>query len=222
MSCVISGLKPHIRREVQALQPMTLTQAISFAKIQEEKHNEMHNYPKNAASLLFHGQPSTSLTTALPVDKPPLSPKAKQSLPIKRLNLKELQERCLNGLHYICHENISQDIKCKSPFFLIVKEDTDTIPTDLPEPQFNASTLHHLIPVIQISRNLVLHAMLGHKRSQTLRLNGKVSNQHVNILIDSGNAHNFLQDRVAKFLGLPTSPTTSFHVMVGNGDQSPL
>ncbi|GAU51718.1 hypothetical protein TSUD_415230, partial [Trifolium subterraneum] len=37
LSCFISGLKPAIRREVLAFQPVTLVQAISLAKLQEEK-----------------------------------------------------------------------------------------------------------------------------------------------------------------------------------------
>ena len=37
LSCFISGLTPELRREVQALQPVSLPQAISLAKLQEEK-----------------------------------------------------------------------------------------------------------------------------------------------------------------------------------------
>jgi len=37
LSCFISGLKPEIRREVQAFQPISLSQAVSLAKLQEEK-----------------------------------------------------------------------------------------------------------------------------------------------------------------------------------------
>jgi hypothetical protein len=37
LSCFISGLKPAIRREVQAFQPISLTQAVHLAKLQEEK-----------------------------------------------------------------------------------------------------------------------------------------------------------------------------------------
>lgn len=36
----VSGLKPHIKREVQALQPLTLVQAIGLTKIQEGKYSE--------------------------------------------------------------------------------------------------------------------------------------------------------------------------------------
>lgn len=37
LSCFISGLSPEIRREVQALQPVTLSQATALAKLQEDK-----------------------------------------------------------------------------------------------------------------------------------------------------------------------------------------
>ena len=37
LSCFISGLSPELRREVQALQPMCLPQAMALAKLQEDK-----------------------------------------------------------------------------------------------------------------------------------------------------------------------------------------
>jgi hypothetical protein len=40
LSCFISGLKPEIRREVQAFQPASLTHAIGLAKLQESKLND--------------------------------------------------------------------------------------------------------------------------------------------------------------------------------------
>lgn len=39
-SCFISGLTPDIRCEVQALQPITLIQAATLAKLQEDKFND--------------------------------------------------------------------------------------------------------------------------------------------------------------------------------------
>lgn len=35
-SCFISALKPHIKKTVQALQPINLMQAVDFTKLQEE------------------------------------------------------------------------------------------------------------------------------------------------------------------------------------------
>lgn len=40
----------------------------------------------------------------------------------------------------------------------------------------------------------------------------------VSVLVDSGSTHDVIQPRVASFLGLPTDTTTSFPVMVGDGN----
>ena len=37
LSCFISGLHPELRREVQALQPVSLPQVVALAKLQEDK-----------------------------------------------------------------------------------------------------------------------------------------------------------------------------------------
>jgi predicted aspartyl protease len=60
---------------------------------------------------------------------------------------------------------------------------------------------------------------MGHSIPQTLRVMGQIQHTPVAILIDSGSTHNFLQDRVAKQLGLRTEPAHSFRVLVGNGEE---
>jgi hypothetical protein len=60
---------------------------------------------------------------------------------------------------------------------------------------------------------------MGHSIPQTLRVMGQINHNPVAILIDSGSTHNFLQDRVAKQLGLTTTPAHSFKVLVGNGEE---
>lgn len=70
-------------------------------------------------------------------------------------------------------------------------------------------------PTAQIS----LHALLGHAIPQTLRVAGHIAKNPVAILVDSGSTHNFVQDRVAKCLGLTMLPAQSFDVLVGNGEQ---
>lgn len=46
LSCFITGLKPQIRTEVQALQPPTLSQAIGLAKLQEDKFLDIRHNSK--------------------------------------------------------------------------------------------------------------------------------------------------------------------------------
>jgi hypothetical protein len=49
LSCFISGLKPAIRREVMAFQPLTLNQAINLAKLQEDKLADRHYHSSPGA-----------------------------------------------------------------------------------------------------------------------------------------------------------------------------
>ena len=59
--------------------------------------------------------------------------------------------------------------------------------------------------------------MAGVPATDTFRLYGVINHTRVTILVDSGSTHNFVQPRIAKFLGLPMEDTTSLQVMVGNG-----
>lgn len=79
LSCFISGLKPHLRREVTVLQPTDLNQAISFAKLHDDKH---------AANPPFHrfSRPPLSANpppSPTPKPLPPLLPTPTTKLPIK-------------------------------------------------------------------------------------------------------------------------------------------
>jgi hypothetical protein len=51
----------------------------------------------------------------------------------------------------------------------------------------------------------------------TIRIPGHLANHPVTVLIDGGSTHNFIQTRLAKFLGLPSNPANTLKVMVGNG-----
>lgn len=74
-------------------------------------------------------------------------------------------------------------------------------------PPFDPTPLHP-----QIS----LHAMAGIPAIDTFRLYGVNNHARVTILVDSDSTHNFIQPRVAKFLGLAMEETMALRVMVGN------
>ena len=52
---------------------------------------------------------------------------------------------------------------------------------------------------------------------ETFRVYGTVRCHQLTILVDGGSTHNFVQLRVAKFLGLRSTPVTPLPVMVGDG-----
>ena len=53
LSCFISGLNPELRREVLALQPISLLQATALAKLQEEKLRDKRTPPPQSSQPLL-------------------------------------------------------------------------------------------------------------------------------------------------------------------------
>lgn len=125
LSCLISGLKPPISREVQALQPISLMHAIGWAKIQEEKYLKMRKYQRISSNYSSNYQPSTVNSTAIPSTTQPFIPKAQPSILIKRLSSLDLRERRDKILCYTCDEKFEPGHKCKSRFFLLLHQDDD-------------------------------------------------------------------------------------------------
>ena len=64
-----------------------------------------------------------------------------------------------------------------------------------------------------------LHALFGTTGYNTMRMQGQIRNQLVNILIDSGSTHNFVDPKVIKNAGIKLQPVNSFTVTVANGDK---
>ena len=84
----------------------------------------------------------------------------------------------------------------------------DPGPSQLPPP------LQESVPA-QIS----LHALSGHGAPETLRLTGFICEHRVQILIDGGNTHNFLQQELVALLQLQPQETSTLRVTVGNGEE---
>lgn len=82
-----------------------------------------------------------------------------------------------------------------------------------PSPQSHQIPLRHDDP----SPLLSLNALSGMPAPETFRVYGTVRRHQLTILVDGGSTHNFVQLRVAKFLGLPSTPMTPLPVMVGDG-----
>ncbi|KAL0446034.1 UNVERIFIED_CONTAM: hypothetical protein Slati_1731300 [Sesamum latifolium] len=64
---------------------------------------------------------------------------------------------------------------------------------------------------------LSLNAMCGNVSSGTLRIKGMVNGQKIHILIASGSTHSFIDEKVAKALGIKTELTTPMIMSVADG-----
>ncbi|GAU23300.1 hypothetical protein TSUD_237540 [Trifolium subterraneum] len=215
LSCFIYGLKPAIRREVQAFQPLSLTQAVHLAKLKEEKFADKTPFPAKVVSQTASSASSFKPTLSVVL--------AKSHTPVKRLTPDELQSRRDNGLCYNCDERFQPSHRCKRQFHLLIVE---------PESSFEVSSELQTLqsddipdttaPTVQDPdpdpAHISLHALMGHSIPQTLWVMGQMQQRTIAILIDSESTHNFLQDRVAKQLSLHSEPAHSFKVLVGNGE----
>lgn len=126
MSNFISGLKPNIRREVQALQPQTLSQAAALAKLQEDKLLDQRRHLRQCPPfLLSFGPPLLPTPPSRSQPTLPNPPKTHY----KKLTHEEMLTRREKGLCYNCDEKFSQGHKCKGRFFLLVAiDDDDDVP----------------------------------------------------------------------------------------------
>ncbi|MCI13743.1 hypothetical protein A2U01_0034863, partial [Trifolium medium] len=126
---------------------------------------------------------------------------------------------------YNCDEKFVQGHKCRKQFHLLIADlepdDNPPEPLQMLVPYSEPLQLTDLDPQISDPAQISLHALMGHTIPQTLKVLGHISKSPVMVLIDSGSTHNFIQDRVAKQLGLPLKEAQSFTVLVGNGEQLP-
>lgn len=125
LSCFISGLIPELRREVQALRPMSLPQAIELARLQEDKlldRRRGHRPPPPPPLPLPTPTPSSTTIHSSPKAPSPL-PFHSPKLTVKRLSAEELALRRDQGLCYHCDDKWSPGHRCKSRLHLLLADE---------------------------------------------------------------------------------------------------
>ncbi|GMY34251.1 MDIS1-interacting receptor like kinase 2-like [Fagus crenata] len=101
VGCFSSGLKKHLRLDVQALKPTSLSSAVGLAHLYKAKCHSQHQ-------ILPSRENEESLPLSLSIGKT-----------IKKLTPKELNERRNKGLCFNCDEQFSPRHRCKKFFFFI-------------------------------------------------------------------------------------------------------
>ncbi|MCI14251.1 transposon Ty3-G gag-pol polyprotein, partial [Trifolium medium] len=163
--------------------------------------------------------PSSSNTSPSP-SIPPKTPTASPAkVQFRKLSPEEMASRREKNLCYNCDKTFTPQHRCKGRFFMLVSEEDLEVPDlnlDPPSVEPVPAPAEDFIPATDAQ--LSLHAMSGSITQNTFRILGTIAKKQVTILVDSGSKHNFIQDRVAKFLGLAITPASQpFRVMVGNG-----
>lgn len=112
--CIVSGLTPDLHREVQALQPSSLTQVVAQAKLQETKLHGRRRSPYPSPQP--HSQLSPTPTFPIPRPNTTLAPK----IPFKRLTYEEMALWRVWGLCYHCDDKWITSHRCKPRLHLLI------------------------------------------------------------------------------------------------------
>ena len=209
LSCFISGLSPDLLREVQALQPMCLPQAIALAKLQEDKLADRRRGHRSStpAGIPSHHPPAYSAPSALPHNSSP------NRFLVRRLSPEEMALKRDKGLYYYCDDKWTTGHRCSPRIHLLIAKDDVELPPS-PDPPHEPTPSS---PPPDSPFQLSLNAMSGMPASKTFRVYSSVLHHRFSILVDGGSTHNFVQLRVARFLGLNAVPISPLPVMVGDG-----
>ncbi|XP_028761890.1 uncharacterized protein LOC114720407 [Neltuma alba] len=146
----------------------------SSPSLLKPKAPETLSVPKNSAASVMASSPSTPGS----------------SKPSRQLSKREMDERRRKGLCYWCPEKYSSNHRCKEShlFVLVVDDDDEHFEDALEEvPSDSVGTIN----AIEVKEG-----------GSTLKLLGRIKNQQVIILVDTGSTHNVLDVSIAKRLQL--------------------
>ncbi|XP_077218748.1 uncharacterized protein LOC143852956 [Tasmannia lanceolata] len=130
----------------------------------------------------------------------------------------EMQLRRDKGLCYNCDEKFAPGHRCKSRQLFLLDSEEELLNDTTEEISPTDTTLVPMADPI-VRSELSYHALAGQISPTTLRLLGYIAGSPVQILVDGGSTHNFIQSRVARHLGLTVEASPQISVLVGNGDR---
>ncbi|KAF7811847.1 Transposon Ty3-G Gag-Pol polyprotein [Senna tora] len=246
VSFFVVGLQDHLKCEVILAQPDSYYQAVSLAKMHEQKHVRLQQALKSFYSKTTYNAPfryalsvptqlfaSTSKPTldmassskpasgmiATSVVSNAISNAKSASLPVfKKLSAAELRDKRVKGLCYYCDDKYSLNHKCKPSFSLLVgQEELDELIGREAVDEEGAVEGEQQCRNEQLTPEISFNALEGQYHPSTLRLLGQCADSVVNILVDNGSKHNIIKSSVAHNLKLPLTVISPFKVLTGSG-----
>ncbi|KAJ0430223.1 putative nucleotidyltransferase, Ribonuclease H [Helianthus annuus] len=220
VSCFISGLRADIKQSVLIHRPATLEDAMDLAQLHERRISLEKGVgrPYLGSGKGILPTPKTGILDPPPLQSVlPKSSNPNSQIGFRRLTQTEMAQKRAQGLCYRCDEKYTRDHNCKAtPQLLFFDDDPDPQSTDSP---VEDATLANQPQVAELQSAISYNALSGGFSSTTLRFSGKVQGKPVQILLDGGSTHCFVQTRVASFLNFPIETISPFHVLVGSGEK---
>jgi hypothetical protein len=243
LSCFLGGLRDDIRLPVTMFNPKTLNNAYSLAKIQEEciainlKSGKSVWYSSksqgvgggnNAAFVRSGNAYGNRMQYSQPKQyqggfggnnqqKGSSHENLKAFVPIQKISPAQMDERRKKGLCYSCDAKWSRGHVCDTPKLFLIEEieEDSIIVEEIVEKEEEDLGKFFMDQEPEIS----LNAITGNPNPKTMRMIGIIKGQQVTILIDSGSTHNFVDEQVAKLIGLKSTSKNVIKVRIANGQQ---
>ncbi|KAG8639715.1 hypothetical protein MANES_14G163466v8 [Manihot esculenta] len=171
--------------------------------------------PPNRSSLIPKALPlSSSSNTKIPQNH-------HRNRPTRQYTHQEFFDLRAKGLCYKCKQPFSPTHKCLNKYLRAVIVGEDDEPQE--EMEADAAILEPDSQAIVISDNahfskmeLSLYSVGEISSPKTTKMQGKIENHTISIMVDSGASHNFVFGKMVSKLGLPMEDTSIFGVKLGD------
>ncbi|XP_059315524.1 uncharacterized protein LOC132066177 [Lycium ferocissimum] len=217
ISVFLNGLKPELSDAVRIGRPCNLPQAYFLARLHESSFAAQSKVMRNSNPGYVQGQ-AHGTHAFLGAKKP--YPAVIDANRRRRLTPAEMDARRAQGLCYSCDEKFVPGHKCKAAkrhlYCIELEEPEGLCPEEVEAPVEEDSTeplVRDLIENCEIS----LQALNGTKGYRTLRINGFTDKKPINILIDCGSTHNFINEQAALRIGCKVTQINPQDVSVADG-----
>ncbi|XP_021974525.1 uncharacterized protein LOC110869591 [Helianthus annuus] len=227
----VAGIKPEVRCLVKMFKPKTVIYAIAMAKQQELVYTTLidnkevkkpmlsNSYQGNNARNTSTSMVSYYKSNTLPANNTntlsllPTPPASKMVKPIRKISTKETEEKRARGECFWCPEKYTSTHNCKYKQLYVLQIEND----ELEESDSNSSVIE--VQEMEGSLQISLNAILGIPSYNTMRIVGTIGTKQLQILVDSGSTHNFLNEELARRLQCPTIEVPSLSVAVADGNK---
>lgn len=235
----VGGLRPAVKPFVKAFNPVNVTDAIKYARLQEEvlmlntqkleksygsstqKYEKttplsMTASNKSYASLANHPNATKPPLLPTPLSKPFASgvPKENARQPFKFIPAEVRADKIAKGLCYYCDQKYERGHKCafrENQLFTVEIPSCDNEESEY-EIDNSDTELELKEPLISVN------ALAGNQNYSTMRVQGRVKNVPLYVLVDSGSTHNFLDITKANDLGCKIEEVQEQAVIVADGN----
>jgi len=230
LDCFIGGLHPKLKHKVKSRCPISLMQAVSLARLFEEKIT--HHTQRWRTTLLApiasihktHFHPTTKNLNHTPPPQSPvinrtLLPTPSKSKFMRKLSLTEIQFHRENNLCSTCDEKFTLAHKCEAKHYLIIQS-IEEVPSDTENSDDFTVTVVEPREHIQIIElvHLSYNALSGITNRRSIHFLGTVHNRDIRISMDGGSSDNFIHPALVTRLVVPLYKAPKLQVQVGSGE----